>query len=253
MEKKSSENKTNKIFFIAVSISLIMILIACIVAYPQVIPEDQNQLAEVTEFTATEDTKDTSTEDYNQVDNLVTDIPKSTEPQIVITDTTTVTEIQTSTETEVQTSQDTSQNKTPTQNISIIMPIANGEVINEFSNGELIKSATSGIWQTHNGVDISAETNAPVQAIKDGTVTNIYEDALLGVCVTIDHTDFIANYCNLDKGVVVSEGDSVTIGTIIGTVGNTSTSESALENHLHLEILQNEKYINPMDLIQNTN
>jgi len=186
--------------------------------------------------------EETTTIEYNQVDNKALDIPKETEAtteQSVVTEDTIET-TETSVETVVKN----------TQSTSAIMPIVDGEVINEFSNGELVKSATSGIWQTHNGMDIGAEVNTPVQAIDDGTITKVYEDALLGICVTIDHQDYTANYCNLDKGVLVTEGDVITKGTIIGTVGNTSVSESALESHLHFEVLKGGKYINPLDVLQ---
>ncbi|MCC8069779.1 MAG: M23 family metallopeptidase [Ruminococcus sp.] len=242
MENKSKDGtKTNRMFFVAVSISLLMILIACIVVYPQVIPQDiENQLAEIQEDTTV--LEETTTIEYNQVDNKALDIPKETEAtteQSVVTEDTIET-TETSVETVVKN----------TQSTSAIMPIVDGEVINEFSNGELVKSATSGIWQTHNGMDIGAEVNTPVQAIDDGTITKVYEDALLGICVTIDHQDYTANYCNLDKGVLVTEGDVITKGTIIGTVGNTSVSESALESHLHFEVLKGGKYINPLDVLQ---
>ncbi len=243
MESNPKKNtKTNKMFFIAVSISLLMILIACMVVYPQVIPQNiDNQLAEVPEDTATI-TEETTAIEYNPVDNKSLDVPKVTTTDNTTQDTSTketTTESQSS-EPVVNTAQDT----------SAIMPIPDGEVLNEFSNGELVKSATSGIWQTHNGADIKADINTPVQAITDGTVTKVYEDALLGICVTIDHKDYIANYCNLDKGVLVSENDTVTKGSIIGTIGNTSVSESALDSHLHFEVLKNGKYINPLDIIQ---
>lgn len=236
--KPKSSNTNNKMFFVAVSISLLMILIACIVVYPQVIPQDiENQLAEIPEDTTI--SEETTAIEYNQVDNIVLDIPKETTIEQSITETTTQ-ETETSIEAVIKSA----------ENTSPIMPIANGEVINEFSNGELVKSATSGIWQTHNGMDIGAEVNTPVQAVDDGTVIKVYEDALLGICVTIEHKDFTANYCNLDKGVLVSENDVLTKGSIIGTVGDTSVSESALESHLHLEILKGGKYINPLDVLE---
>lgn len=229
--EKNPRTKVNKMFFIAVTISLLMILIACIAVYPQVIPNETNPIAEVTEET-------TLTEEYNEVDNIVNNVAKETTSED--TDVTTTN----SENTEVEQVFKSSANTSP------IMPIADGEIINDFSDGELVKSATSGIWQTHNGVDIGAEVGIPVQSVADGTVTKVYEDALLGICVSIDHTDFTANYCNLDKGVIVTEGESVTKGTILGTVGNTSVSESALDSHLHFEILQGDKYVDPLDIVK---
>lgn len=249
MENNSKDTKSNKMFFVAVAISLLMILVACIVVYPQAISPEISDLAEITE-TTTQSNQDASIDedDLSAVENIETNIPKDTPDisqslqtqQITTTLTTTITEIPSTSQNDIN---------LPIDYNDIKMPIINGKVINEFSNGELVKSATSGIWQTHNGVDISADPNATVEAIKDGTVIKIYEDALLGVCVSIDHTDFIANYCNLDKVLLVSEGDKVTIGDIIGNIGNTAVSETALDTHLHLEVLQGGKFVNPLDII----
>lgn len=245
MENNQKEQpKGNKMFFIAVVISLTMIIVACIIAYPQVItPDIENQLAEVSDMSTTKETEITN--EYNPVDNIVSNVPKTTTevPKTIDTEETTI--IIESEETQkIEVFNDSSDN-TP------IMPILEAEVINEFSNGELVKSPTSGIWQTHNGVDISADINTPVQAVADGTITKVYEDALLGICVTIDHTDFTANYCNLDKGVIVAEGDKIEKGSIIGTVGNTSVSESALDSHLHFETLKGDKFVNPLEIVKN--
>lgn len=245
MENNSKDTKTNKMFFVAVTISLLMIIVACIVAYPQVIPPEVSDLAEVTEVTTDEIPND---DDLSQVQNIETSIPKDTTP----IDTTIMTTQPIVTTQEVTTNVTNSQTLEPTpilDDTSSKMPVI-GEVINEFSNGELVKSATSGIWQTHNGVDIATEENATVEAVKDGTVIKVYEDTLLGVCVTIDHCDFIANYCNLNKVLLVSEGDTVSIGDIIGNVGDTAVSETALDTHLHFEVLQGGKYVNPLDILK---
>lgn len=250
MENKSNgKTKGTKTFFLAVGISLSMILIACIISYPQVIPPDiENQLAEISDISNTEEV--VTTEPLGEVNNIATNVPKDTISNSPSLDTTAVTQdsIPQTDTTQIITSPKI---ETPSKSIDTtpIMPITDGEVLSEFSNGELVKSSTSGIWQTHNGIDILAEVTTPVLAMTDGTIIKVYEDALLGICVTIDHTDFTANYCNLDNGVLVVEGDKVEKGSIIGTVGNTAISESALESHLHLETLQGSKYINPMDII----
>ncbi|MGN1411208.1 MAG: peptidoglycan DD-metalloendopeptidase family protein [Oscillospiraceae bacterium] len=245
MENNSKESKTNRMFFIAVTISLLMIIVACIVAYPQAIPPEVSDLAEVTE-TTTED-QSTPNDDLTPVENIETNVPK------VTTQSTLDTTINITSQSEVTTQENviiTTNPPAPIVDDNVPKMPVSGEIINEFSNGELVKSATSGIWQTHNGIDIATDTTTPIEAVQDGTVIKVYEDALLGICVTIDHTDFIANYCNLNKVVLVSEGDKVTTGDIIGNVGNTAVSETVLDSHLHFEILKGGKYVNPLDVIK---
>ena len=130
-----------------------------------------------------------------------------------------------------------------------VMPV-NGEVINPFSNGELVKSETLGIWKTHDGVDIKSEAGTQVKAINKGTVSKVWEDALWGNCVIIDHGNGIeSHYYNLSKAVTVIEGDEVNSGEVIGAVGDTAEIEAAEASHLHFAIKRNGKWIDPISFI----
>lgn len=130
-----------------------------------------------------------------------------------------------------------------------IMPV-NGEIIQPYSNGELVKSTTTGAWQTHNGIDVEATLGDHVKSMTGGTVTAIEEDALWGVCVTVDHGGgVVARYCNLDKSVVVAVNDKVSAGTVLGAIGETADIESADPHHLHFEIKKNGSYVDPVTII----
>lgn len=126
-----------------------------------------------------------------------------------------------------------------------IRPLA-GDILLPFSNGELIKSQTTGIWQTHNGTDYAAEIGAEVAAVLDGTVSEIKRDALYGVCVSVTHADgTVTRYCGLSEGVNVMAGQLLERGTVIGAVGDTNDAESAMQSHLHFEVLKNSRYLDP--------
>lgn len=130
-----------------------------------------------------------------------------------------------------------------------IMPVE-GEVFNAYSNGELIKSKTLGVWKTHDGIDISAETGTDVLAMTGGTVSEIYDDPLWGVCVVIDHSDgLVGYYCSMAAGTEVIVGQTVNGGDIIGKVGNTADIECKESPHLHFGIKQNDTWIDPVALI----
>lgn len=122
-----------------------------------------------------------------------------------------------------------------------------GEIINAYSDGELVKSETLNLWQTHDGIDISAEAGADIKAAGEGTILNVWEDPLWGICVSIDHGNgYVSNYCGVDKNVPVSIGQEVACGDIIARVGNTAECECELVSHLHFEVKKDGEYIDPV-------
>ena len=111
------------------------------------------------------------------------------------------------------------------------VPIADGKVINPYSGGELVKSETLGVWKTHDGADIAAPLGTAVSAMMKGTVTEVKNDPLWGVSVTIDHGDGVVGYySNLDTNVSVKAGQEVAMGEIIGQVGNTADASAKSYN-----------------------
>ena len=132
---------------------------------------------------------------------------------------------------------------------TMVRPL-NGEILNEFSDGELVKSATLNVWKTHDGVDIAGNLNEKVKSMTSGTVTKVYEDQMLGACVIIDHGSGLEGYyCNLSKDIPVVEGQTVSAGTIIGTVGDTAEGEIKEASHLHFGLKKNGEWIDPIELI----
>ncbi len=134
--------------------------------------------------------------------------------------------------------------------ISFVMPL-NGTVLNPFSNGELVKSKTLNEWRTHDGMDIKAEKGAVVKSCGAGTVTDVSEDPLWGICVTVKHDGgYVSYYYGLDKAVKVSKNQKLALGDTIGTVGNTAIIETAEESHLHFAMKKDNKWVNPAEVIK---
>lgn len=129
------------------------------------------------------------------------------------------------------------------------MPVT-GEIINPYSNGELVKSVTLDVWKTHDGADIAAEEGAAVAACMKGTVTEINNDPLWGICVVIDHGDGVeGHYYGLAETLNVKAGQEVSMGEIIGQVGNTAEIECKLDSHLHFGITKNGAWIDPIAFV----
>lgn len=126
-----------------------------------------------------------------------------------------------------------------------------GEIINPYSDGELVKSQTLNLWQTHDGIDIAAEAGTDVKAAGEGTILNVWEDPLWGVCVSLDHGDgYVSNYCGLDPNVPVTIGQTAACGDVIGKVGNTADCECALDSHVHFEVKKDGEFISPLSFTE---
>lgn len=125
-----------------------------------------------------------------------------------------------------------------------------GEVFSDFSLEVLAYDETMGDWRTHSGVDIAAEVGTRVLALSNGTVTRVYEDDLMGTSVVIDHGEgLVSTYQNLSAYPAVAQGDSVVTGTVIGAVGDTAIAESGRPPHLHLEVMLDNRAVDPVDYL----
>ena len=125
-----------------------------------------------------------------------------------------------------------------------------GDILTEYSWGELVKTS-GGVWRTHDGIDIAAESGDSVKAMTSGTVSDIYSDPLWGNCVVIDHGDTVVGYyCGLAPDIKVAVGDSVSAGAAIGTVGNTADIESDMDSHLHFALKYEGVWIDPVSYIE---
>lgn len=259
MKKFSDNKKGSKGFYAALGISAVMIGSACYFAY------DQGEKL-TNDFTA----QQIQPKHEEAVDRRVNDLPKGTSPAYrITTPNVTATPKPASTAPPAVTLPAEAIIVDPAEPVDDIItpddaePVANtklenikpplndiSDVINIFSGGELVKNLTTGSWQTHNGTDISAEVGADVYAVSNGEITEIVNDAVWGVTAVLDHHNgYVTRYCGLSDGLSVQEGDMLVSGDLIGTVGDTADIESALSPHLHIELLHNGRYIDPMSEI----
>lgn len=161
---------------------------------------------------------------------------------------TTATTAQTTTEKEEDTSMAESDKNTPYKSY-YEYPVSES-VLHGYSE-ELVKNDTMGDYRSHTAVDFKGEAGAGVKAVNDGIVLDVYNDALLGMTVEIDHGGkLVALYCGMDS-VSVKKGSRVEIGQEIGTIGSVPF-ESTLESHLHFETLLDGEYVDPLTVMGKT-
>lgn len=132
-----------------------------------------------------------------------------------------------------------------TKDEGFIRPV-DGDILKEYAKDNLIFSQTLNEWVTHTGIDIRADKTEVVKASASGTVKTIKNDPRYGLTITIEHENGIKTvYANLLTSEFVVEGEKVTQGQTIGTVGNTAVFESSDDTHLHFEILKDNVNVDP--------
>lgn len=131
------------------------------------------------------------------------------------------------------------------------LPIQSAEVQREYSGDNLVADPTMGDWRTHNGTDFVCDEGDSVMAVLDGSVAEIYEDALMGTCIRVDHGAGLESlYCGVAAADGLKAGNTVTAGQTIGRVSNNNLAESAQATHLHLEMTEDGFYVDPMTVLK---
>lgn len=98
----------------------------------------------------------------------------------------------------------------------------------------------------HEGIDIAGlGCGTPIFAINDGTVTIAGTYYGLGYAVEINHNNGYKSLYGHMNSVLVSQGQAVEKGQVIGTMGNTGYSYGC---HLHLQLEYGGSYINPLSV-----
>ncbi len=125
---------------------------------------------------------------------------------------------------------------------------ASGSLQKGYSEDVLVFSATMNDHRIHLGLDISGKVGDPVYALTDGTVEKVFSDPFMGKTVVISHGNGLKSYyMNLSEEIPtgITEGATVTGGSIIGAIGETAIAECADSPHLHFEIRVNDMRSDP--------
>ena len=124
-----------------------------------------------------------------------------------------------------------------------LMPCSYTKLTSPFGNRV---SPTAGASTYHQGVDLAAPQGTPVYASRAGRVTVAGYGSAAGYYVSINHLDgYSSMYMHLNN-YVVSSGQTVSAGQLIGYVGRSGV---ATGYHLHFGIAYNGAYVNPANYI----
>lgn len=105
----------------------------------------------------------------------------------------------------------------------------------------------SGVWKMHYGVDLAGRSGTPIVATRSGYVTTAaYQAGGAGYYVSLNHGDGFGSIYMHMTHYIVSRGQYVEQGQVIGYMGTTGGSTGV---HLHFGISYNGTYVNPANYI----
>lgn len=136
--------------------------------------------------------------------------------------------------------------------VQYIWPVQGG-VEMPYAVETLLYDSTMADWRTHSGIDIACENGSQVMAAAAGRVISVKDDDLYGTTVEIDHANGVHTiYSNLAKQPPVEEGDTVTMGQVIASVGGTALAETNMVPHLHFAMELDGAPTNPIEYLPET-
>ena len=126
----------------------------------------------------------------------------------------------------------------------MIMPLETAALIHDYG---FYHNQTLNCYYEHTGLDFSAEVGTEVMAVAAGKIESIYkDDLLLGTEIVIDHGDGLKSvYRFVNEIEGLSVGDSVEQGEVIATVAEANGNEYKDGAHLHFEITESGKIVDP--------
>ena len=107
----------------------------------------------------------------------------------------------------------------------------------------------TGKWYIHKGMDFSTwRSGDPIIATANGRVVTAAFDASYGYYVVIQHKyGYYTRYAHMSR-FIVTKGQTVSQGDVIGYVGNTGVTTGA---HLHYEVHIGSEVVDPAEFVKN--
>lgn len=135
--------------------------------------------------------------------------------------------------------------------LKLLLPVS-GQLLRGHDLEVPVWSDTMEDYRTHCGMDIAAQMGASVCAAADGVIAQIWEDPMMGQCISVKHKgDAMTVYRNL-SGVIpvgIEEGVEVRAGQLIANIGESAMVEIAEVPHLHFELMVGDEYADPLDYL----
>ncbi len=238
MEKNQNKKPKNSAIYIISVIMLITVLVIAVISAIGTANRTEDKIGIDTDEAVITGKKDTGKKDTDSTDKTTKDTKDTKDTK----------------ETADSETGDTKKNDVSSQAaapIEFCLPVT-GYISKDYSMDMPVFSLTMNDYRTHSGLDIQATVGSAVATVAEGEVTKRYTDPFMGVCIEVTHGGgLVSRYMNLgDEYPKDAEvGCKVYCGQTIGCVGESAAVEAADTSHLHLELLQDGKNVNPLDYI----
>ena len=126
------------------------------------------------------------------------------------------------------------------QQNTYIYPLQDADISSKFG---MRRHPIKKLRRYHSGIDLAADSAAPIRAIAGGHVIYADPHGGYGKLVVIKHKNGLTSHYGHCNEILVQPGQAVLAGQLIGRVGKTGT---ATGNHLHLEIRKDGKAQDPI-------
>lgn len=127
------------------------------------------------------------------------------------------------------------------------LPFDKATISKGYTDSSLVYDATTKTWCTHQGIDFSCTEGQEVKAIYDGKITKIENSMMNGTVIYLKVSDTLTVvYKGLASDISVKEGDVVKKGAKLGK-STSFLTEKADGVHLHLELMKDNKLIDPTE------
>jgi murein DD-endopeptidase MepM/ murein hydrolase activator NlpD len=121
-----------------------------------------------------------------------------------------------------------------------------GTIVMDYSPDHVIYDQTLELYRTNDSIWIAGEIGSQVKATADGVVESIEKGSQYGNTVVIDNGNgWKTTYAQLQDNILVSEGDVVRAGQVLGGINNPTSNASVQGAHLNLQITKDDQSIDP--------
>lgn len=131
------------------------------------------------------------------------------------------------------------------RDMGLLWPVE-GNVIMNYSMDHLTYYATLMQFKVNPAIIIDAEVGAEVSAATTGVITDIFDDPVTGLTVTMDIGDGYSLIYGQLADVDHKIGDKLSEGDVIGTVNQPTKYYTVEGSNLYFAVMEDEETVNPM-------